>query len=118
MRRGAPTSECETYEYLLLKKAVHKKTGDIRYGWSWATARCRWCTKFLKVNVIKKYLRGLKTKYNIIQYVGFAADEQHRLDRKLSKTSNSMHPLVTWGWTEKDCLLYCKNLGYTWGGSL
>lgn len=104
------------FEYLLLKKIVHKKTGDIRYGFSWATARSRWCTSSLKLDVIKKYLRDLKTKYNIIQYVGIAADEKYRLDRENNKTINSMHPLVTWGWTEKDCLLYCKNFGYTWEG--
>ena len=104
------------FEYFLLKKKIHKKDGSIRYGKSWANSRARWCTKELKVNVIKRYLRDLKTKYNIIQYVGLAVDEQYRLDRKNNKASHFKHPLVTWGWTEHDCLLYCKNLGYTWGG--
>lgn len=104
------------FEYLLLKKKIHKKDGGIRYGYSWATSRSRWCTSKLKVDVVNRYLRDLKTKYNIIQYVGLAADEQYRLDRENNKAINVKHPLVTWGWTEHDCLLYCKNLGYTWGG--
>ena len=104
------------FEYFLLKKKIHKKDGGIRYGYSWATSRSRWCTSKLKVDVVNRYLRDLKTKYNIIKYVGLAADEQYRLDRKNNKAINVKHPLVTWGWTEHDCLLYCKNLGYTWGG--
>ena len=104
------------FEYFLLKHRVNKRDGRIRYGLSWATPRNRWCTSRLKKDVINRYLRDLKTKYNIIQYVGLAADEQYRLDRDNNKAINLKHPLVTWGWTENDCLLYCKKLGYTWEG--
>ena len=26
------------------------------------------------------------------------------------------HPLVEWGWTERDCLEYCYSKGFRWGG--
>lgn len=29
---------------------------------------------------------------------------------------NCRHPLVDWGMTEADCLQYCYDRGYTWGG--
>ena len=69
----------------------------------------RWCTSYLKRNVIDKHLRDLKKDYDVIQYIGIAADEQRRC-RDLK------YPLVEWGWTEKDCLEYCYVRGFTWGG--
>lgn len=42
----------------------------------------------------------------VIEYVGIAADEQYRLERANNQNPNHRHPLVDWGWTERDCLRY------------
>ena len=83
-------------------------------GKSWATSRARWCTGELKIKLMDRYFRELREQYTVINYVGIAADELNRLARENQK--NSSHPLVEWGWTEKDCLEYCYSLGYDWGG--
>lgn len=54
-------------------------------------------------------MRELAKDYEIVEYVGIAADEQHRIKDK-------KYPLVTWKMTEKDCLDYCYARGFDWGG--
>lgn len=76
--------------------------------------RLRWCTRTLKLDVTNKYLAALNGKYEVIQYIGIAADEQYRLIRKVGR--NHKHPLVEWGWTEQTCLDYCYSKGYDWEG--
>ena len=101
----------KSYEYWLLhhkytprcKESMNKKH-DV--GYSWATARNRWCTATLKRDCVKRHLRG---KENVVHYVGIAADEQKRIKDK-------RYPLVEWGWTEKDALQYCYDKGFDWGG--
>lgn len=83
-------------------------------GKSWATSRARWCTGELKIKLMDKYFKDLRERHTIINYVGIAADEINRLERENQK--HNSHPLVKWGWTEKDCLDYCYSLGYDWGG--
>lgn len=78
-------------------------------GMSWAGPRNRWCTSVLKVRVIDKYLKELRKEYEIVQYIGIAADEPQRV-------KEFRYPLVEWGMTEKDCLEYCYSRGYDWGG--
>lgn len=96
-------------------EAFKAKYGEAK-GYSWADMRSRWCTSALKTQVIDKYFKQLSKQYNIIQYIGIAADETKRLERKNQKQEAHKHPLVDWGWTEKDCLEYCYSLGYDWGG--
>ena len=91
------------------------KYGDVK-GYSWADFKCRWCSYWLKVQVKDKYIKELKKTYKVIEYIGLAADETNRLNRKSNKQSNHIHPLADWGWTEKDCLNYCYSLGYDWEG--
>ena len=78
-------------------------------GFSWAGPRNRWCTSVLKTRVINSYLRELSKDYTLIQYVGIASDEKHRV-RELN------YPLIEWNMTEADCLAYCKNRGFDWDG--
>lgn len=85
-------------------------------GKGWATNRVRWCTAHLKVWVIRDYFKMLKEQYNIVQYIGLAIDEVHRLDREHNQDENHKHPLVEWGWTEKDALEYCYSKGFDWEG--
>ena len=78
-------------------------------GLSWPGPKQRWCTGRLKHQVIDAYLKELKQEYSIIQYIGIAADEAHRM-------REYCYPLVDWGMTEADCLRYCKQRGFDWGG--
>ena len=63
----------------------------------------------MKINVINRYLKELQEKYEVIQYIGIAADEPKRI-------REHRYPLVEWGMTEKDCLEYCYARGYDWEG--
>ena len=85
------------------------KPGDIVRGYGYPTVLSRWCTKHLKTEVIDKYLKDLKKDYDLIQYVGIAADEPHR-------ERDKNYPLIDWNMTEADCLKYCYDRGFNWGG--
>lgn len=108
-----------TFDYFFLEyrasKGFFERNRDIK-GRSWATPRIRWCTKEMKMMVVKRHLYELSKKYNIIQCVGIAADETRRLERECNKMKNKQLPLVEWGWSEKDCLKYCYGKGYDWEG--
>ena len=78
-------------------------------GMSWAGPYNRWCTGMLKTRMADAYLRDLRKKYDVIEYIGIAADEKIRI-------KNKCYPLVEWGMTEKDCLDYCYGKGFDWGG--
>lgn len=116
---------CEyDFEYLFCEKPVKRKKNTVfaqKYGldhkgYGWAGPRMRWCTEKLKSQPREKFLRELKKEYNIIEYVGLAADEGYRMSRKCNQRGNTRHPLIDWGMTEADCLAYCKERGYDWGG--
>lgn len=107
-----------TFDYLMfdfLPKRNSSNKVQIK-GKGWANARMRWCTGELKTGIVNRYLSTLSKKYNIIQLVGIAADELYRLNRKNNLQLNKRHPLVEWGWKEKDCLEYCYRKGYDWEG--
>ena len=114
----------QSFEHLLLECPIERKEnslsvkqgGNSSNGYSWAGPKMRWCTSRLKDVPREKYLKPLREKYNIIEYVGIAADEQFRLERKRNKSANHVHPLIEWGMTEADCLNYCYEKGYDWGG--
>ena len=79
-------------------------------GMSWGGPYNRWCTAMLKTRVIAKFLKQLKRQYEIVEYIGIAADEPKRIKE------GGCYPLVEWGMTEKDCLAYCYAKGFDWGG--
>jgi 3'-phosphoadenosine 5'-phosphosulfate sulfotransferase (PAPS reductase)/FAD synthetase len=88
----------KTYEELLLKYGV-------------PTQRVRWCTKELKIKTIQKYLRG--REYSV--YMGFALGEEKRKAR--FPQDKYIFPLIDeFKMTEKDCLNYCYEKGFDWGG--
>lgn len=78
-------------------------------GMSWADFRNRWCTGFLKKQVVKRYLLELRKQYDLVEYIGIASDEAKRVKDKC-------YPLVEWNMTEADCLSYCYERGFYWGG--
>lgn len=116
---------CEqSYEYLMFDTPVKrklntqfsKKYGNIPTGYGWPGPKMRWCTSKLKDGPRERFLRPLREKYEIIEYIGLAADEEYRLKRKRNKNNSHIHPLVDWGMTEADCVRYCYERGYDWDG--
>ena len=100
-----------SFEYFFYEYSPERKNPALsKYrGLSWPGPKQRWCTGRLKHRVIGAYLKELKQEYHIAQYVGIAADEAHRV-------REYHYPLVDWGMTEADCLRYCRERGFDWGG--
>lgn len=100
-----------TFEYLMLEYTPKRKNPELigKKGFSWAGPHNRWCTSILKTRVIDSYLKELAKDYELVQYIGIAADEPKRV-------REFRYPLVEWGMTEADCLAYCRERGFDWGG--
>ena len=106
----------ESFKYMMLEHTVKRKKplpGNPK-GYSWAGSRSRWCTSKLKTDMLSKYKNALMEQYNVIEYVGIAADEQYRLEREQNKQHE--HPLVDWGWNEAKALSFCYDKGFDWEG--
>ena len=99
------------FEYYFFDYMPKRKNPKLEQysGMSWAGPYNRWCTAMLKTRIIAKYLKDLKKTHEIVEYIGIAADEPKRI-------KGSCYPLVEWGMTEKDCLAYCYERGFHWGG--
>lgn len=114
----------KSFEHIMFEKQINRKPdskiaiqyGRDRKGYGWPGPRMRWCTKNLKDEPRARFFNAFKDSYEIREYVGIAADEQYRLERKCNQKANHVHPLVEWGMTEADCLDYCYQKGYDWGG--
>jgi 3'-phosphoadenosine 5'-phosphosulfate sulfotransferase (PAPS reductase)/FAD synthetase len=108
-----------TFEFYLLEYKVKKRKNPNLEGLpgrSWPGPRMRWCTKHLKTEILDNYKKALLDRYTLRQYIGIAADEANRTERKQNQDPSHRHPLIEWGWTEADALNYCKSKGYDWGG--
>jgi 3'-phosphoadenosine 5'-phosphosulfate sulfotransferase (PAPS reductase)/FAD synthetase len=86
------------------------KTGKI--GYSWCGGVCRWGTEY-KTLSLDRYAKSIG---DCVVYIGFAADEIHRLGRENNKQGNKKYPLIEWGLTEADCLQICYDAGLDFGG--
>lgn len=67
----------ESFKYMMLEHTVKRKKplpGNPK-GYSWAGSRSRWCTSKLKTDMLSKYKNALMEQYNVIEYVGIAADD-------------------------------------------
>lgn len=106
----------KSFDYLMFEYPIEQGNfaGEIGYGW--ALSSFRWCTGNLKINIVDKYFREMRKKHNVIKCIGIAADEEYRLKRKKNQNANHRYPLVEWGWSEKECLQYCKSRGFDWEG--
>lgn len=102
------------FEYWCFEHLYTDRSGVERKGYGFARGRSRWCTKSLKNELIRKFKKSLGS--DCIEYVGLASDEQYRLLRKSNKVLTKKYPLVDWGMTEKDCLQYCYDRGFDFGG--
>lgn len=91
---------------------VKKQTKEIQIGRKWCGDTVRWGT-FLKMKAIKKH----NEKYGnetIVEYVGIAADERHRINRQRNANRIKIYPLVELEMNESDCLNYCYSHGWHW----
>jgi 3'-phosphoadenosine 5'-phosphosulfate sulfotransferase (PAPS reductase)/FAD synthetase len=107
------------FEYYLTEHKTTRKESNNLYGVpgrGWPGVFSRWCTKDLKKKPINDHLRDLRADYEVIQYIGLAADEIHRLARVTNQDKSHRHPLIKWGWFEKDAMQYCRDKGYDWEG--
>lgn len=106
--RLKPPHSFETFFYEYSPKRKNPALNGCR-GLSWPGPQARWCTGRLKHRVMDAYMRELRREYTVVHYVGIATDEAHRI-------REFQYPLVGWGMTEADCLKYCRERGFDWGG--
>lgn len=98
--------------WYMTEKPVTKRNGTLQSGCKWCGGCVRWGT-LLKLDAI----RDNNKKYGdemIVEYVGVAADERHRINRQRKGNRVKLYPLVEWEMTEKDCLNYCYSHGWHW----
>ena len=96
------------FDYYMFEHEKTRGKNKGKKGYGWSTMLCRWCTSYLKNNVIDKFLKQYKEE-GYLEYIGIAYDEPKRLKDKV-------YPLVDWQMTEKDCLQYCYDRGFDWEG--
>jgi 3'-phosphoadenosine 5'-phosphosulfate sulfotransferase (PAPS reductase)/FAD synthetase len=107
----------DSFDYLMFEHKVNvRNSSKNKIGYSWAGSGQRWCTSKLKTDPINRWLRYLRSQYNVIQYIGIAADEGCRLHRENNQKNDHRHPLVDWNWDEETCLKYCYDCGFDWEG--
>ena len=97
-----------SFDYYMFEHVKTRGKNKGQQGYSWPGPKVRWCTSYLKTNVIREYLKKYKGK-EIIEYIGIAYDEQMRVKDKC-------YPLINWKMTEDDCLQFCYERGFDWGG--
>ena len=98
--------------YDMLDKEVRKKDGSIQYGYKWCGGVTRWGTS-AKIQAFNKFYTQFNNE-TIIEYVGIACDELRRIDRSKKIKTVKLYPLVEWGMSENDCLIYCYRNGFNW----
>lgn len=114
--RGIPLTRLrakQTFEELMFDAVRADDKHDVP-GFGWPCAVVRWCTGQLKTHLLEKYDRNLSVKP--YRYIGFAADETHRLKRKNNQGPLNCYPLVEWDVTEAQALEGCYRAGFTWNG--
>lgn len=79
-----------------------KRAGQLR---GWPYRRGCWANSFLKIEPFRKAISK-----DDVQYIGIAADETDRILHHSVRKRVKM-PLVQQGWTEADCLQWCKQNG-------
>jgi 3'-phosphoadenosine 5'-phosphosulfate sulfotransferase (PAPS reductase)/FAD synthetase len=98
----------EQIRYNFAERPVNSKKVPPHNGYGWAWPGCRWCTS-LKTKAINKYLKENEYDYSCI---GIAVGEE----RRVKDAKKQRYPLIEYGVTEKEALLYCRNRGYDWSG--
>ena len=101
----------KSFDHWMYRQRVVAKDGPMKgevvhIGYGWPHPSRRWCTRE-KVQAIEIYHNSVP---DLVNCVGYAADELHR------RKPGVRYPLVEYGMSEAECLVYCQDLGYTWGG--
>lgn len=102
----------KVFLYRMLTKPVQKRNGKMQCGYKWCGGCARWGTT-LKLDAIEEHNKTYGDEV-VVEYVGVAADERHRINRQRSKNRVKLYPLVEWDMKEADCLEYCYSLGWHW----
>jgi len=92
--------------YDMFERPKIKRTGELVFGDGWCGGACRWGT-FEKIDVLNKYA----LEKVAIVYVGFAKDEQKRI-QELERYK--IAPLSKWDYTQTDCLEINRQNGVKW----
>ncbi len=72
----------------------------------------RQCTRTFKIDVIRRKMRELRQKREVVQWIGISFDECHRMKLSRDKWCTNSWPLVDRGMTRNDCLDWMSDLGY------
>lgn len=102
----------QEFIYTMTEKPVKKRNGAVQSGYKWCGGNARWGTT-LKLEAIEQHNKTYGDEF-IVEYVGVAADERHRINRQRNGNRVKIYPLVEWGMTEADCLQYCYSHGWHW----
>lgn len=100
----------EPFLFSMLERKVKYRSKDgYHYGLGWCGGPCRWGTA-QKTQAIAAYKKTIDEP--VTDYVGIAFDEPERFGK--AAYGGKTLPLVNWKMTEQDCLLYCRNRGWSW----
>ena len=99
-------AEIGMFEFLAFQHI--KENGKSGYGWC---GKQRWGTA-IKKQLLNNYYQSMERF--VVEYVGIAADEAHRIDIEAHKNYSKSYPLIKWKMTENDCLQYCYGKGIRW----
>lgn len=83
--------------------------------WGFPSFLNRWCTGF-KRDKMKEYLKNKYSDKDIVQYIGYCADEEQRTSKKLYSSYDVSYPLVDAEITTEQALEICKSYGFDFGG--
>lgn len=72
----------------------------------------RQCTADFKIDPIRKALRAMRGKQDVIQWIGISADEAIRMKPSRDKWVKNRWPLVELGMHRHDCLSWMERHGY------
>lgn len=112
----------ESFDFLFARKVRTKKSTYMPIGHGWPSMTRRWCTgqKKRALDAHAKALTWRGVALPVIQCVGYAADEQKRVENhcksRMIRFQQFAYPMVTWGITEAQALAYCKERGLFWNG--
>lgn len=100
----------KSFEYYLYEYQCTKSKYGKKKGLGWSSMKSRWCTKYLKNEVVGRFIKDINDE--VTQYIGIAFDEPKRIKTDKDKR----YPLYEWHITEAQALDYCKSKGFDFGG--
>lgn len=97
----------EPFLYTMLERPCKSKQKGKHRGYGWCGGMSRWGTTS-KTIALDRYCESREATV----YIGIASDEPKRLKKEIKPYK--VHPLVEWGMMESDCLMYCRDNGFSW----